>query len=640
MKSGFLLAFLLLAFVRTALAFETGCNYWASHAGIRMWNEWDASSVSRDLATLRTNGVTRLRVFPLWSDFQPIGGLYGPWGAPMGMAFRGGPMPNTAGVDPEMMKRFRFLCDEAKQNGQTLIVGLLTGWMSGRRFVPAPFEGANVITDPSARMWEVRFVRHFVREMRDHSAIVGWDLGNECNCMAEAKTPEIAWGWMDEIASAIRTEDATRPVIAGMHGCSTALSDPWNLAMQGELADVLTTHPYPLFTPDCNLGPFDGYRNVMHPAAETLLYSGVSGRPGIVEEAGSLGPNVCSDERAAGTLRAGAFMAWASGIGEYLWWCAFDQDRLDYPPYEWNALERELGLMTADRKAKPELLALKEVREAVDALGFDLPPRRVDAVCLVSQREKAWDPSFGAFLLARQAGYDIAFVGAEGSLPDARAYILPSGGTFGFNTYPRRTWEALREKVRGGATLIVSRGEGACLSGLEETAGVRVENTYDGAWSAKIELAEGHIERAGSVRSLICAVGAKTLAADAKGNAYLTEFCFGKGKVFFINCALERMAVKRGDCFAEEPNPWYLLYRTAFRSAGIVRRVECDDPAVAITEHQAKDGRTVVVAVNASTRQKKVVLRTTAPITRVFRGKVTEQSLEVPAMDAAIFEIR
>lgn len=64
------------------------------------------------------------------------------------------------------------------------------------------------------------------------------------------------------------------------------------------------------FTPDCNLGPFDGYRNVMHPAAETLLYSGVSGRPGIVEEAGSLGPNVCSDERAAGTLRAGAFMAW------------------------------------------------------------------------------------------------------------------------------------------------------------------------------------------------------------------------------------------------------------------------------------------------------------------------------------------
>ena len=48
--------------------FRIGCNYWASHAGMKMWSRWDAAQVEKDLDALADNGITVLRVFPLWPD--------------------------------------------------------------------------------------------------------------------------------------------------------------------------------------------------------------------------------------------------------------------------------------------------------------------------------------------------------------------------------------------------------------------------------------------------------------------------------------------------------------------------------------------------------------------------------------------
>ena len=48
--------------------FETGVNYWASHAATEMWRKWDAGVVERDFAELEKYGVTLARVFPLWPD--------------------------------------------------------------------------------------------------------------------------------------------------------------------------------------------------------------------------------------------------------------------------------------------------------------------------------------------------------------------------------------------------------------------------------------------------------------------------------------------------------------------------------------------------------------------------------------------
>jgi hypothetical protein len=56
----------------TAGEFCVGCNYWASHAGTATWFGWRPEIVREDLARLAAAGLQVLRVFPLWSDFQPL----------------------------------------------------------------------------------------------------------------------------------------------------------------------------------------------------------------------------------------------------------------------------------------------------------------------------------------------------------------------------------------------------------------------------------------------------------------------------------------------------------------------------------------------------------------------------------------
>ena len=152
--------------------FYTGCNYWASNAGMYMWRRWDPKAVEKDIAELSRNGVNIMRVFPLWPDFQPLTRLLGGGGTDRGLAQNDGPLQNAAGVDEEMMRRFRFMCDVAQKHDVKLVVGLVTGWMSGRLFVPPAFEAKNVLLDAEVMTWQTRFVRHFVREMKDHPAIL------------------------------------------------------------------------------------------------------------------------------------------------------------------------------------------------------------------------------------------------------------------------------------------------------------------------------------------------------------------------------------------------------------------------------------------------------------------------------------
>ena len=201
--------------------FFVGCNYWASHAGTAMWRDWRPEVVEADFRLLAENGVEVARVFPLWPDFQPIQALTGGGQSFVEMRFGERPLPDTpagrAGVDEVMVERFRELCRVAEANRIKLIVGLVTGWMSGRMHVPPAFERVNVITDPTAIRWQVRRVRYLVRELRGCPAIAAWDLGNECNCMAWSDSPSEAWCWSNAITSAVRVEDPDRPVVSGMH---------------------------------------------------------------------------------------------------------------------------------------------------------------------------------------------------------------------------------------------------------------------------------------------------------------------------------------------------------------------------------------------------------------------------------------
>ena len=109
--------------------FFTGCNYWASHAGTNMWHDWDAGVVDSDLARLEKADIRVMRMFPLWSDFQPLKMHRAGGSSEREIRLGEDPLPFTeagrAGVDEKMADRFQIFCDLAEKHHIKLIVGLI-----------------------------------------------------------------------------------------------------------------------------------------------------------------------------------------------------------------------------------------------------------------------------------------------------------------------------------------------------------------------------------------------------------------------------------------------------------------------------------------------------------------------------------
>ena len=319
---------------------KLGCNYWASHAGLKMWRNWDPKIVSEDLELLSQWGIKVIRIFPIWPDFHKLEPIYGG---------RGNLLEIKGTVSKQEIDKLDFVVRAAGDRGIEVIVSLINGWMSGQLLVPAPFYNRNVLTDPEAIRYQVAYVRKIVHSLKECKSIIGWDLGNECNVMGEVDNHNEAWLWMNSIFNAIREEDPGRKIYAGMHGLD--MTGKWRIRDVAENCDVMTTHPYPLFTEHCGKDPLGEGRSIYHPVAETRYYSDISKKPCINEEMGSLGPCVSSGESTAVYLDKIINLSMDENIQILLWWCAFDQP-FEFEPYGRIALERELGIFTKDRKPK------------------------------------------------------------------------------------------------------------------------------------------------------------------------------------------------------------------------------------------------------------------------------------------------
>ena len=624
--------------------FFVGCNYWAKNAGMYMWSQWRPDVIERELAELAKNGVQVMRVFPLWSDFQPLTGDCYAGGNYRSYRFRDNrPLPNWAGVDDEMIGRFAWFCDCAERNNIKLIVGILTGWMSGRQFVPEVFEEKKVLSDPEAVRWGTRFAKYFVEKLKDKKAIVAWDYGNECNCLG-ITSQSAFYNWLDHVGLAIRSKDATRPIVSGMHGLSTCetASDP--IRMNAEVSDILCTHPYAFYVPGCGKEAFNTMRTELHPTAESLLYRDLGGKPCFIEEVGNLGTACNSDARTAAGMRATMFSAWANDLKGVLWWCNSDQEVLEFPPYELTACERELGLLRQDYSPKPVMKEMKAFQDFRASLPFaKLPARKTDAVIVVPEKSAGWIPGFGAYLLCKQAGIEPVFAGAEKELPDAPFYVLCSGESDMSYTFPAQT--RVFDRAKAGATVLVVYPAAGRFTFLRERTGLEVDYCCQAPMTRTFALA-AQPERTMTVSDgMTCHLIAReceVLAKTADGQPMFTRFAYGKGQVYLINGPVDRQTVDRTDVVqGERIVPYYLLFREAAKGLEKGRKVvKGDCPWVGITEHPQADGSTVAVAINFEPREIECPVTLAGSLGTVWRGDVTSSRIRLAPNEAAVFSVR
>ena len=254
--------------------FLLGCNYWASDSALNMWKDFNVDVIEKDFKFLKENGVDTIRIFPLWRDFQPIrditmyGNLFNH------IRLNEDKLPFTElgqnGIDEEMMKKFGLLLDLAEKYGFSVIVSILTGWMSARIFVPEALAHSDLVKDAKARIWEVRFVKSFVKYFKDRNCIIAWEGGNECNCLSNELNYDAdeANAWTALITDAIRAVDNTRPIYSGM--TNLACTRKWSIQGQAEFCDMMTIHPYPIST------PYAAMEGVNSTTLQPTAYHGIS----------------------------------------------------------------------------------------------------------------------------------------------------------------------------------------------------------------------------------------------------------------------------------------------------------------------------------------------------------------------------
>lgn len=586
-----------------------GCNYWASHAGIDMWKNWDEDVVRNDFKHLSEIGIKVLRVFPLWPDFQPIRMHLDACMKPKEMRLREKPFAHTpegvAGVDEVMVQRFQTMLDLGFEYGISFIVGLITGWMSGRLYLPEALLGYNPITDSRSIKWQIKFVRYMVKRFRDHSAIAAWDLGNECNCMGDVACSEDAYLWQSAITDAIRSQDTTRPVVSGMHGIEP--NDNWNFRDQGEILDVVCTHPYTIYTPYCDSDPLNEMKTILHSAAQTVYYRGLSGKPAFIEEIGSLGPWIASDDVVAEFYNTVMFSAWAHNCLGSMWWCGFDQCHLENTPYDWSGNERYLGFFRNDMTPKPIVNSVEKFTDVYQKVGR-LPNRIVDAVCIIANNPDPWQVAFGTFLVAKKAHMEIEYCHVDDEIPDAKAYLLPSLRS-SVAVYKHQL-DRILKKVENGAALYISVDDVLLCEPIDKYAGIQL--CFRSEMSAPVfaNICGERIPLQGRYKSAYREVGANVLLRDEDGAPVLVENKYGNGKVYFCTYPIESYtAGTPGCCSGDRKVGFEKIYSLMPDLYNGDKRIFADNPFVGITEHPESDIIKAVL-INYTPKKQKVNLET------------------------------
>ena len=614
--------------------FILGCNYWASNAGTEMWKDFDIKSIEDDLRILSSNGISMLRVFPNWRDFQPI----------IPMIFAGGGIieyrlegdiisKNPYYIDEAMMSRFSKFCDVCDKYNIKITVGLLTGWMSGRLFIPSALFGKNLITDPTALLFEQKFIKGFISAFKERKTIYAWDIGNECSCLSNAGNRFAAENWTCTMANTIKSVDSTRLVISGVHDLSPDSSNTWSIAGQAEHNDVIVCHPYPYWSTIANKDEISTYRTSMHATYMEKLYTDIGKKPCLTEEIGTMGPMICSDERAADFLRCNLFSNWANGSMGIMWWCANEQTNLNTPPYTWNMCEVELGLIDAKRNPKPVLKEYKKFAEFLKGFNTKLPYSKYDAVCILTQKQNQTAIGFTTFCLAKQADINLKFVFSADELPESDIYMMPS--ITGQNILPKERYEELKRKVQDGASLYISY-DGGVLSDFANLTGLCVVDSAVKGENGNITLDNEIINfhKTYNLEFVLSDNTTEILAYDNYGKPAITAHKYGKGKVYFLNFPLESMLVNESNAFDSNK---HLLYKFLLSAEALKnRKIISMNKFVSITEHHEGD-TCYVVAINYSPDAQipNFEIKGERKITSVIYGDVEK----VSPYDATVFVI-
>ncbi|MFI1919624.1 beta-galactosidase trimerization domain-containing protein [Nocardia sp. NPDC020380] len=555
-----------------------GVDYHPSVAGCRIWTDWDPLAIEADFTAVAAAGLSTVRLFVLWRDFEPAAGQ----------------------IDPAMLHRLDAVLAAAERAQLACVVSLFTIWMNGQRLDLPWRHGRSLWRDPGMLDRQEEFARTVARAVGAREGLLGFDLGDEIGCVdpieAAALTADDIACWQVRLAAALREESPGVLVLQANDASGVLGPSPFG-PDNSEPLDLIGIHGFPLWAPG-SIESTLSYKATTLPAF-LVKYAAAYGVP-LVDELGSYG---VADDTAASYLRAAATSAIANGANGLFVWC-WQDIAAETAPYLDRPGERVAGLHRLDGTEKPAMHEFRRIADAASELAVRrsrpriavyLPRRGREAGASYLDTGVATLGAFFCHLLLTRAHLDFDI--AAGDLEGYDLVLCPSPTHLTLSD--RR---ALRGVAERGGTVYCSLGDhlhgfpGTDLVGAEiidyappSTGHAAFE--WDGrAWEIDWSAAP---TRATTLR----ATTAEVLGSYRDGTPALVCQRIGEGRVLFTNTPFERQLDRPGRLVAA---PWEQFYRRIAALAGIPAIADCDDPDLElIRDHDAE--RLIVINHGATT---------------------------------------
>ncbi len=358
--------------------FVLGVNYWPRSRAMDMWKgALGTDEIRADFSTMKHFGLSLVRVFLLWEDFQPTA-------------------TEVASVD-KLLK----VADLAAAEGLKLDVTFFTGHMSGPNWIPSwmllrdePLPAGvmqvisggetlrcgyrNPYTDEWVQEAEERLIAAVVTALHGHPALGLWNLANEPDLVAIPSEKE-AVAWVKRMVGCIRRLDTTTPVTCGLHAPSLREDVGFRVTLFRDCDLFPVIHGYPMYATGWAQSPLDESFVPGLCGLTTLL----CGKATLAEEFGAC--TVQGESRVMEFMSYGAvrrqFMAGEDDFanhlrkvlaslhllgatGAVLWcWADYSEELYNQPPLVQSVHERFFGIVRSDGSLKPHAAVIREFAE-------------------------------------------------------------------------------------------------------------------------------------------------------------------------------------------------------------------------------------------------------------------------------------
>jgi endo-1,4-beta-mannosidase len=371
--------------------FPLGVNYWPRAKAMYWWSDFDRGEVAEEFDLIESLGMSVVRIFLLWDDWQP----------------------SADTVSPERLRDLGVVLDLAAERGLGLDVTFFTGHMSGPNWSPGWLLDPSVAGHPSPHVRQVvsggvvvdtsyRNMFHdpaaldagrllletVVGEYRSHAGVWMWNLGNEPDLFAHPHDAAAGRSWVRDMTLLVKDIDPEHPVTTGLHTASLFTDNGLRVDQVFSESDVAVMHGYPMYV--------DWARDPLDPDFVPYLcalVTALTGKPCLAEEwGGCTSPDTAGSTTwswtAYGSPRT-QFMAGEEAFAEYVesvlprlvdvgasgafMWCFADYhpDLWDRPPCDDGGAkhERHFGLVRPDGSLKPHAEVIRRFAATAPTVG-------------------------------------------------------------------------------------------------------------------------------------------------------------------------------------------------------------------------------------------------------------------------------